>query len=559
MTGTDRMHQNACRHRSLYSVISFWRKVRRRSRSFALWGLAGQLLRVRHARDIARVFADAHRQGNSIGRRGLACLCVDSTLSIVPKTLILEDRISADADDALLGRTLAEILDDASLRTALPQHVTEYLNAFANVPSAMQWQSALTLLHDRLEQHARLTSVVINPATILEELKLSAAERYVRAGVMICCAIALILIPTLYLSSASDAVGEQRVSRPTRDSPASTAGDATAARIPLLAPAGSEFAAVTNVHVADASGQRIGLPMLDVAKENERIIEKNPAENGHAIVERKPPITPQTESSTRPILSDTKTSLPSIVENLDFAASWIMNPGHGGAILRITRGRQTEEVQFIRVPAGRYEMGSLLSPDESPKREIDVPEFYLAKFEMTANAFALVHSSDFRPQDNGPAGEVDWHTAKLTCERVKRALGKHVQAARLPWEFEWEYIAQKAFPSKEPGTVDARHLSGHAWIGEDPVAAVPHPVGTKRPDGLGIHDLLGNVAEWMEDAYSDSAYLNKNPRGQADGIMGVVRGGSCITPITDARVTRRYATKRDVKDRFIGFRMVVIP
>ena len=85
-----------------------------------------------------------------------------------------------------------------------------------------------------------------------------------------------------------------------------------------------------------------------------------------------------------------------------------------------------------------------------------------------------------------------------------------------------------------------------------------HPVGTKKPNELGVHDMSGNVLEWCDDWYGDytSTSVN-NPTGPSSGSDRVVRGGSWDYVVRDCRVSDRYGGYPGGRFNDVGFRLVL--
>ena len=141
--------------------------------------------------------------------------------------------------------------------------------------------------------------------------------------------------------------------------------------------------------------------------------------------------------------------------------------------------------------------------------------------------------SSHRDMGDYPVVHVSWFDAAAYCEW---------RGARLPTEAEFEYAARG-------GVRDARYAWGdqlapggvhqaNLWQGEFPVEDRGRdgysglaPVGTFPPNGLGFHDLTGNVWEWVQDWYAPDYFARsprKNPRGPARGTEKVHRGGSWL-------------------------------
>jgi formylglycine-generating enzyme required for sulfatase activity len=133
---------------------------------------------------------------------------------------------------------------------------------------------------------------------------------------------------------------------------------------------------------------------------------------------------------------------------------------------------------------------------------------------------------------------------------------------RLPTEAEWESAARGggASPSvnKWAGTNTQGDLENYAWYTGISGSAA-HPVGTRAPSG-GLYDMSGNVWEWCWDWYDTigTGPVN-NPTGPGSGAGRVVRGGGCLDVATDCAVALRDDVTPDIRNEFLGFRVVCAP
>ena len=134
---------------------------------------------------------------------------------------------------------------------------------------------------------------------------------------------------------------------------------------------------------------------------------------------------------------------------------------------------------------------------------------------------------------------------------------------RLPTEAEWEYAyragtttAFHSYPAQPNGFNDDTLLENIAWSGSSPT----HAVGGKFANGLGLHDMSGNVWEWCQDWYGPYSLGSvTNPTGLSTGLYRVLRGGGWSNYSLYCRASMRYAYTPDVINNDVGFRVVRTP
>ncbi|KPA09706.1 formylglycine-generating sulfatase enzyme family protein, partial [Candidatus Magnetomorum sp. HK-1] len=131
---------------------------------------------------------------------------------------------------------------------------------------------------------------------------------------------------------------------------------------------------------------------------------------------------------------------------------------------------------------------------------------------------------------------------------------------RLPTEAEWEYAARSG--GKKEKYAGGNEIGKLARFDENS-SKTTHPVGQKEPNGLGLHDMSGNVWEWCEDWYNENAYqdhASHNPvcTDNSSGLR-VLRGGSwcSIAGYCRAAIRDGYAPGDRIVDA--GFRLVFSP
>ncbi len=104
----------------------------------------------------------------------------------------------------------------------------------------------------------------------------------------------------------------------------------------------------------------------------------------------------------------------------------------------------------------------------------------------------------------------------------------------LPTEAQWEYAARAG----ETGPYSGGMLDEVAWYRGNSESET-HPVGTKKPNAWGLHDMLGNVREWCADWYESELKGGVDPRGAASGSYRVSRGGGWDSHANNCRVALR--------------------
>lgn len=217
-------------------------------------------------------------------------------------------------------------------------------------------------------------------------------------------------------------------------------------------------------------------------------------------------------------------------------------------------------MEFVWIPAGSFRMGSMASEadtDERPVREVRISSgFWMGKYEVTQAQWERVmgsNPSSFKACGSRcPVEDVSWNETRAFIDKFTALDAGRGNRYRLPTEAEWEYAARGGRKTGERhGPVDRI-----AWYGANS-AGTTHRVGGKAANGYLLHDMLGNVSEWVEDRYGEYAGgAETDPRGPNAGPNRIHRGGNWFL---DARYLRSAARDYDSpanKHNTLGLRLV---
>ena len=223
-------------------------------------------------------------------------------------------------------------------------------------------------------------------------------------------------------------------------------------------------------------------------------------------------------------------------------------------------------MEFVFVKGGCYDMGDTFGggdPDEKPVHNVCVSDFYMGKYEVTQGQWKTIMGSN--PSyfsscgDTCPVEMVSWNDIEEFIQKFNSKTGK---SYRLPTEAEWEYAARSGGrKEKYAGTSSDSDLKDYAWYGSNSDNET-HPAGQKKPNGLGIYDMSGNVYEWCQDWFSSHYYKNSprdNPRGPSSGSHRVFRGGSWLNEALLLRASDRNDEDPSGSYSRVGFRLLRTP
>ena len=229
--------------------------------------------------------------------------------------------------------------------------------------------------------------------------------------------------------------------------------------------------------------------------------------------------------------------------------------------------RVFDGMEFVWVPAGEFLMGwtsHLGKDDEKPVTRVRISHgFWMGKYQVTqAQWQAVMGNNPSRFKEYGsdcPVENVSWNDVGAFLRKLNESAGGKY---RLPTEAEWEYTARAGTETDtyagnitEPRGNDPG-LNRIGWYDENSSGGA-HPVGQKSPNAFGLHDMLGNVWEWVGDwygAYPGGAVTN--PKGPASGSSRVARGGSWGNFAWHCRSALRRSLAPENHMGYLGFRLL---
>ncbi len=216
-------------------------------------------------------------------------------------------------------------------------------------------------------------------------------------------------------------------------------------------------------------------------------------------------------------------------------------------------------MEFVWVPGGDFQMGcgdwdGDCESDEKLHRVV-LDGFWMGKTEVTQGQWKIImgnNPSRFQNGDDYPVEQVSWDDAQ---EFVRRLNAKNPgKKLGLPTEAQWEFACRSGGkPQKYSGGGDPDKV---AWYGNNS-GRQTHPVATKAPNGLGLHDMSGNVWEWVQDSYGDySKHGKNNPIYDAGGGSDRVdRGGGWHASPSYLRCADRGGAGPGYRGAGLGFRL----
>lgn len=286
-----------------------------------------------------------------------------------------------------------------------------------------------------------------------------------------------------------------------------------------------------------------------------------------------------------------------------------------GQVIRDLMASGTTSPALVVIPIGEFTMGSPKSEadhksNESPQRDVAIANaFAMGRSEVTVAEFrAFVEASGYRPSsasrsgstvydeksgsmaersgvtwqqdyvgrrasDDLPVVHVSWEDASAYAKWMAEQTGK---SYRLPSEAEFEYVLREGSQDRYPwgdrqpmrvvGNVtgdgdrsDSKRNWVNAFLNYTDGHWGPAPVGSFEANGFGVHDMVGNVSEWVEDCWHDS--YQRAPRDSRAWVnpgcaRRVIRGSGWSSAPDQVRSAFRINAAPDSTSARVGFRVV---
>jgi formylglycine-generating enzyme required for sulfatase activity len=223
---------------------------------------------------------------------------------------------------------------------------------------------------------------------------------------------------------------------------------------------------------------------------------------------------------------------------------------------------------MVLVPAGEFTMGGNEAVSEKPVHRVALVAYYMDKYEVTVEQYAkfLEETKRGTPPEwkilnqplhqKHPVVMVDWSDADTYCQWAEK---------RLPTEAEWEKAArgtdERVYPwGNDVPTPLRANYGKNKWNNH----AALVPVGTLEAgqSSYGIHDMAGNVWDWVSDWYSKIYYKtspSQNPKGPEQGELKVLRGGSWFSRAGHLHSANRNHNTPAFRSHYSGFRCAKTP
>ena len=215
------------------------------------------------------------------------------------------------------------------------------------------------------------------------------------------------------------------------------------------------------------------------------------------------------------------------------------------------------------------------SPENDPQRYADENQvsvtltqgFWLMETECWQKLWEAVDGAGLDWEngrgDQYPVYDVSYDDSRSFAGKVMKHLRDSGQLdsgwmVTLPTSAQWEYAARAGSTTRYCYGDDDGRLAEYAWY-KDNSGGTNHPVGTKRANAWGLHDMHGSVWEWCLDVWENPQSGGTDPMGPKEGSDRVYRGGSWNDSAGFCRSAFRYGYTPGLRFDALGFRLSLVP
>ena len=213
-----------------------------------------------------------------------------------------------------------------------------------------------------------------------------------------------------------------------------------------------------------------------------------------------------------------------------------------------TSTKNTTIPEIVFVKGGSFEMGQADGEfDEKPVHKVTLSDFYVGKFEISVGQYREFCTETGRemPKEPGwgwvedhPIVNTSWNDSQAYINWLNKKTG---ESFRLPTEAEFDYVIREGgkpgdypwgdgMPKNEniaDESYSIEYPSRRFWKGYDDGYVHASPIGSFPANALGVHDINGNVWEWVSDWHTEfSGDPVKDPKGPETGKHKVGKGAS---------------------------------
>ena len=215
------------------------------------------------------------------------------------------------------------------------------------------------------------------------------------------------------------------------------------------------------------------------------------------------------------------------------------------------------EAGMVRVPVGKFMMGSEEGETQKPVHEVTLDAFEIGATLVTQAQYEAVmgkNPSYFKDPDS-PVESVSWEDAMAFCKKLEQRTG---QSFTLPTKAQWEYACRAGSTTRYCFGDNDDGLEEYAWYDKNSEGRT-HPVGMKKPNAWGLYDMHGSLWEWCLDEWHES-YNEAPTDGSAwqdsANSFRVLRGGGWRYSSYNCRSDSRAYNDPACEDNRIGLRVV---